>query len=203
MGGSEKLLLSGPFFFSKTMTTDYAAGAQSLGADINKVHTDVSQETKQGVVSEKLPELTLDMPDKDIVSLFDKRKKKWDESEAKKEWEEAGKENEKYWLGKQYAGPKPTDTRPNIDNVIFESVETYLPQVTRRNPEPTATLDASEDPHPTKDAFITKVKNRLGDLADKNKLRLKLKRGARYWAIYLLGVAKLGWDVNRNIPTVV
>ena len=56
----------------------------------------------------------------------------------------AGEENEKYWLGKQYEGPVDEKARPMVDNLIFESLETFLPRATKRNPEPLVTLDNSE-----------------------------------------------------------
>ncbi|MFA7257645.1 MAG: hypothetical protein WC047_08740 [Kiritimatiellales bacterium] len=182
-------------------------GAQTLGLDINKQKMGETQETTQGVVSEKYPELNLEMSDEDILKLTTKWEKDWKDSPKKTDWEKQGQENEDYWLGKQYESVKADKTRPNIDNLIFESLETYLPQVTRRNPEPLVMLDATEvpegsEPDPVRLKYIDKVKARLSDLADKNKLRLKLKKAGRHWAIYLLGVAKFGWDLDKNIPAV-
>lgn len=182
-------------------------GAESLGQDINKRKSGEQQETTQGVVSEKYSELTLQMPDADLIKLTEKWEKDWKDSPKKQDWEKQGKENEDYWLGKQFDSLKSDKIRPNVDNLIFESLETYLPQVTRRNPEPLVTLDATETPEgeesdPQKIKYIEKVKARLSDLADKNKLRLKLKKTARHWAIYLLGVAKFGWDLDKNMPAV-
>ena len=185
-----------------TGVTAYA----SLGADLNKRKGEVTPETKEGVVSEKLPELKLSMSDSDIISLTDKWEKVWKESPKKQEWEKNIAENEKYWLGKHYDLPKLADSRPRVDNLIFESLETYLPQMTRRNPEPLVMLANSERDgdveDPTKIAYVQKVKGDLADLADKNKMRLKLKKVGRHWAIYELGVAKLGWDLDNDIPAV-
>lgn len=186
------------------------AAFETLGADINKQQSgDKNTETQQGVVSQKLPELTLEMPDDDIIKLTDKWEKAWKESPKKTDWDKQCEENEKYWLGKQFNLPQTiTDkNRPMVDNLIFESLETYLPQVTRRNPEPLVMLDSTEiqegeDPDPVKLKYVEKVKMRLSDLADKNKLRLKLKKSARHWAIFLLGVAKFGWDLDKDIPVV-
>ena len=183
------------------------AAYSSLGSDLNKRKGEASSETKQGVVSEKLPELTLDMSDEDILKLTAKWKKSWETSDAKQEWEKQGEENRKYWLGKQYQGPVDEKDRPMVDNLIFESLETYLPQATRRNPEPLVSLDTSEkeddgNENPVKTKYVIKVKNKLADIADKKKLRLKLKRAARHWGIYLLGIAKFGWDLDRNMPAV-
>lgn len=182
-------------------------GYASLGLDVNKKHTEQVPETKQGVVSDKLPELTLEMPDSDIVKLTDKWEKKWNDSSVKSEFEKYGEENEKYWLGRQVDKLKLDKNRAEVDNLIFESLETYLPQATRRNPEPLIELDNSEkvpqgDEDPIKIKYVEKVKGKLSDLADKNKLRLKLKKATRHWAIYLLGIVKYGWDLDKDIPIV-
>ncbi len=179
----------------------------SLGDDINKKKGEVTPDTKVGVVSQKLPELTLDMKDEDIIKLTDKWEKAWDTSPAKSTWEKQIEENEKYWLGDQFTGPKIDKQRPQVDNLVFESLETYLPQTTRRNPEPLVTLDHAEkdssgNENPLHTKYVEKLKGRLADLADKNKLRLKLKKAARHWAIYQLGVAKFGWDLDKDIPVV-
>ena len=189
------------------MTDQTLQGYESLSADINKRPTDGTQETKEGIVSQKLPELTLDMKDEDIIKLITKWEADWRDSAAKGEWEKQIEENEKYWLGKHYDLPKADKSRPMADNAIFEALETYLPQATRRNPEPLVVLDpketgVGEQPDPKKLAFVEKVKNRLSDLADKNKLRLKLKKVARHWAISQLGVVKFGWDLDQDMPSV-
>lgn len=182
------------------MASLLASGYESLGSDLNKRKTGPEEERKEGVVSQKLPELTLEMSDEDIVKLTTAWELSWRNSAARSEWEKNGEENEKYWLGKHYTSLKLDTSRPLVDNAIFESLETYLPQATRRNPDPIVTLDASEIESQVFSEYTNKLKRRLGDLGDKNKLRLKLKKGARHWAIYLLGVAKHGWDLDRDIP---
>lgn len=181
-------------------------GYISLGADVNKIKGEQIADTQEGVVSDKLPELRLEMKDEDIADLADSWKEDWEKSEAKSKWEKAIEENEKYWLGKQFYKAEGDDkNRPMIDNMIFEALETYLPQTTRRNPEPLVLLDPKDDegmPNVEYEKYQEKVKNRLSDLADKNKLRLKLKKVARHWAIYQLGALKFGWDLDKDIPTV-
>ena len=187
--------------------TDISAYA-SLGDDINKPRSDGSEETSTGVASKKLSELTLEMSNEDIINLTDKWEEDWKDSPKKNTWEKQIEENEKYWLGNQYSLPQDLDGgRPNVDNLVFEALETYLPQATRRNPEPLVSLDNSEkdesgNENPAHSKYIVKVKGRLSDLADKNKLRLKLKKAARHWAIYQLGVGKFGWDLDNDIPIV-
>lgn len=180
-------------------------GYISLGADVNKQKGDILDETQEGIVSEKLPELALSMKDDDIIKLTDKWEKEWLDSEKRNEWLKQIEENEKYWLGQQFDKPKADKSRPQVDNLIFEALETYLPQTTRRNPEPLVEIHSkskTEEPNPTHERYVTKVKDRLTDIADENKLRLKLKKSARHWAIYHLGVAKLGWDMDKDIPAI-
>lgn len=179
------------------------AGYIGLGADINKQAGEELPENKEGVVSQKLPELALDMKNEEIIDLTNKWESSWNNSSKKTEWVEAIDENEKYWLGQQFDRPKADKTRPQVDNLIFESLETYLPQTTRRNPEPLVMIhskDQTEETDPAHEKYVEKVKDRLTDLADENKLRLKLKKTARHWAIYQLGVTKFGWDLDKDMP---
>lgn len=181
----------------------------SLSSDVNKTSIQNVPENTEGVVSEKLPELTLKMSDDDLIKLADDWEGIWNKSPEKQDWIKKIDENEKYWLGKQHewmrSGQRISSdsSRPMIDNLIFESLETYLPQVTRRNPEPIVELDESEKKgsiQPAQEKYLEKVKGRLSELADKNKLRLKLKKIARHWSIFHLGVMKFGWDTDRDIP---
>ena len=193
-----------------TQTSQDIAGYASLGSDLNKVQGDPAQENKQGIASQKLPELDLAISDDELVKLTEKWEKKWKDSAIRADFEKKGEENEKYWLGKQFDLPDlaaEVVERPNVDNLIFESLETYLPQITRRNPEPMVTLHSSEldelgNADERKLRFVQKVKNRLADLADENVIRLKLKGVGRHWAIFLLGALKVGWDLDKDIPTV-
>lgn len=179
-------------------------GFFSLGADINKKKDQDQLETQEGVVSDKLPELKLNMSDENILKLTQKWEKAWNTSAKKTKWITQITENEKYWLGEQFKGSVPEGRRAQIDNIIFESLETYLPQTTRRNPEPLIALRSEEKdvegPTDGQTKYVQKVKDRLADLADENKLRLKLKQVVRNWAIYQLGVCKYGWDLDRDIP---
>lgn len=175
----------------------------SLGKNLNKARGKSAEaETEQGVVSEKFPELRLDIPNEDLLNLTKGWEKEWIESDVYKEWLTQIEENENYWKGKQHDQPKGGKDRPLVDNVIFESLETYLPQVTRRNPDPMCTLSRKEKQTPENLAFAQELQKELGEIADEVVLRLKLKKGARHWAIYLIGALKPGWDMNKDIPTV-
>lgn len=173
----------------------------SLGSKVNKLKAD-TEETKVGVVSDNLPELELSMSDEELVKLTERWEREWNDSPEKAKWDEQAKENEKYWLGKQFSKAEIQELRPLVDNVIFESVETFLPQATRQNPEAMVSLASSEQETPEAQDYAKKVKLRLADLADELKLRLKIKKAARHWLLYLLGVAKVGWDVTRDDITV-
>src|SRR3989304_1054014 len=116
-------------------------GYASLSADLNKQKGEITPDNKEGVVSDKIPELDLSMSDEDLNKLTRKWEKAWNDSNAKQEWEKQIKENEEYWLGIQFDSPKADKIRPMVDNLIFESLETYLPLVTRRNPEPLVAID--------------------------------------------------------------
>jgi hypothetical protein len=173
----------------------------SLSKSLNKVKGQQSPETEQGVVSEKFPELKLEMDSEQIIKLTRKWEKTWNQSEVFNTWDKKSTENEEYWLGNQFDRSTVEKTRATVDNVIFEALETYLPQVTRRNPDPMITLSEMEQQTPENQQFASHLQKKLGEVSDELKLRLKLKKVARHWAIYLLGVAKLSWDVGRDIPT--
>jgi len=174
-------------------------GFLSLGKNINKgLNTDQTDEMN-GVVSPLIDELELPISDDELILLTKQWEHRWNESEVKKVWEEMSDENEKYWKGDQYKGLSPED-RPLQDNAIFEALETFLPQATRRNPEPIVELAFSEPKDEQTEILARTFEHRLAELADTLKLRLKIKRVARLWAIYLLGVAKVGWSgVTQDI----
>lgn len=179
----------------------------SLGRKINKAGGENTNETEQGVVSEKLPELKLEMSNSDLIKLTTQWESIWNKSEVKSKWITQSEENEKYWLGNHFNRPdvgsaRANNTRPLQDNAIFEALETYLPRITRRNPEPMVALSEDDTKDEKKETYAKNLGKKIGEIADELKLRLKLKKAARHWAVYLVGVAKLGWDMNKDIPTV-
>lgn len=178
-------------------------GYYSLGASVNKAGGYAGgEETDQGVVSEKISELSLDMKNEDILDLTKTWLKTWNESEEKSNWEELYKEAVRYWRGKQHDVPVTSKNRPIMDNVIFEAVETFLPQVTRRNPDPMVTLSRREKQTAENLAYARELQRELAEIADEMVLRLKLKKGARHWMIYMLGVMKFGWSIDKDMPFV-
>ena len=162
-------------------------GFKSLGRDINKVKGDAPTE---GVVSEFLPELELSMGDDELLKLKDSWIKVWEP--YAKEIEKKQKDNEDYWLGKQFTTGE--GKRPLVDNIIFESLETFLPIATRPKADPLVESDNTE----LGNAIAQKVRQMLVYIADNLSYNLKVKQVVRYWALYLLGAMKVGWSMKEN-----
>lgn len=170
-------------------------GFFSLGRDLNKTKGEFTDERKEGIASETLDELTLSKADDELSSLAKKWKQRWENSEIKKELDRKQAENEKYWLGDHYTpAQKKTGIRDPIDNLIFEALETSLPVYTRQNPEPIVSSSNDE----VAQGVAKKLERRLIDIADDLRLKLKIKKATRYWALYYVGCIKIGWSMERN-----
>lgn len=147
------------------------------------------------MVGEPLNELSLEVDDKELVSLAKKWKGRWESSEKKVELEKKQTENEKYWKGDHHTNAqKQTGKRDPVDNLVFEALETFLPVATRQNPEPVIGADDT----PEGELVGRKVEKRLIDIADTVRLKLKIKKAARHWALFYLGCIKLGWSMQKN-----
>lgn len=103
-----------------------------------------------------------------------------------------------YWVGKQ-RNPESTTSFlqvgndvGNIDNKIFESIETFLPIATRSNPE----AIVKGDPSDIGQSVAKDVQVALAHEADVQKLRRKLARMTRGWLLNRLGVIKVSWDTT-------
>jgi len=176
------------------------AGFLGLGADINKVQAD-EKEKFEGAISEFVPELKLDIDDKVLSKQQRDWKKKWNDY-YKRELSARQNENERYWRGLHFSdvehgrhgGSHHAHNRPLVDNLIFESLETFLPIITRQNPEPFVKSDDSDE-----GLKLSKtVQDMLVYQADRLRLRLKIKRSARFWALYFLGAYKVAWSMVDN-----
>ena len=164
--------------------------SQFTGVNTVKGERD-AKENVEGPVGQPMEELELSLPDDELIQLKKAWELKWTDSDSKKTWEKKGETNEKYWAGTQ---DKDKGERPLQDNVIFESTETLLPVAGRQNPEPVATADNSEEGM----ALAGTVKKQLVFQADRLKLKMIGKQSLRSWMIYLLGIAKVGWDMTKN-----
>jgi hypothetical protein len=138
-----------------------------------------------------LEELKIDKSDEELIELKKQWETNWKKFEPK--IRKIQEENELYWLGLQ-DNKYTIDDRPIADNLIFESLETFLPIATRSNPEPVVYADNS----PQGEQLAKTVRAFLAYHADRLRLKLRLKKICRYWALYLLGVGKIGWDEKNN-----
>lgn len=175
-------------------------GFAALFTGVNKVDTEGGDEQAEGIVSPLLPELQFDKSEDELIQMAKRWKKAWEEK-AKK-IDKIQKENERYWLGKHFTDVEYAveGTRPTQENRIFSDVETFLPIVTRQNPEPLVSAGESKGG----EELATKVAKMLAYQTDRQKLKLILKKSARYWLLYLIGVVKFGWDtVKDDISTYV
>jgi hypothetical protein len=171
-------------------TGDLREGFYSLEAEDNKVKTE-NEEQREGL-EDKVPELSLEMSNEALLDLEKKWIKKWSAYYPKiKSLQE---KNEKYWLGKFYDLKKMEDGNSIMDNIIFESLETFLPIAGKNSPDPVVTADNSEEGN----SLSKKVQQMLVYLADNLRMKLRIKRVIRYWALYLLGVVKVGWSLKNN-----
>jgi hypothetical protein len=136
---------------------------------------------------EEADELTLSMDDEELLALAKEWETEYEDYNAK--ISKIQDKNEKYWA----YGCEGED-KNNVDNLIFEALETFLPIATQRNPEPVVIADNT----PEGEKLAKKVNKMLVYLADHLSLKLKLKRATRYWALHLLGVAKLVWNEEEE-----
>jgi len=164
-------------------------GFFSLARDINKVK-ETEEQAREGVVSDLVPELKLSMSDEELIALKKSWIKRWEPySEQIRKRQD---ENEAYWLGEHFS--PGSDIRPLKDNLIFEALETFLPIATRPTADPVVDSDDSEEGR----ALADKVRKMLVHLSDKLRYNLKVKQVVRFWALYKLGVIKVGWSTTTN-----
>lgn len=163
-------------------------GFYSLSKPTNKVG-DSSSDTHP-----LLPELDFSMDDEELIALKRDWLTAWEP--YAKEVQKLQDENENYWLGFQYNTGKDKGPR---DNLIFESLETFLPIATRPKADPLVEADNS----PEGNAIADKVRKMIIFVADNMSFNLKMKQVARYWALYMLGVMKVGWSMKENDITCV
>lgn len=156
-----------------------------------------NEEQQQGVVSDLLPELTLETDDTVLLKLDKQWTAEWDKFKEKEDITRRQEKGEKYWLGKQMEKKRYANEDNSVDNLVFEALETFLPIATRQNPEPVI-----ESPINTVESmeFNNLIKEQLVWIADDVRLRLKIKRAARHWALSLVGVIKMAWDLEKKIP---
>lgn len=159
-------------------------GFFSLSQHVNTVTGEEEVKSKFDL----LPELTLSMDDDELLRLARLWEKTWKASQVFKETFEKQKENEKYWKGDHFQDFG--ENRPVADNILFEATETFLPMITRSNPEPIVDSDNTDEGN----QLANDVQRMLAFQADRLRFKMRLQDVARYWALYFIGVGKVGWD---------
>ena len=160
----------------------------SLSQQINK-WTGKDEEHQEGVVSQFLPELGLDLSNEELIKL----KNNWLSNSTPYTKEILSKQidNENYYKGITF-NSNLQEKRPLADNEIFMAIETFIPEVTRANPDPLIKLNDEVDDYAELNKDIVVYR------ADQVKVRMKMKKVARFWALYYLGPIKIAWDEIEN-----
>ena len=165
-------------------------GAMGLFGNTNKGKKLDGEDTPD---SPMLPEFESKMSEDEINKLT----AQWISADQNytKEIQDQQKDNVNYWIGKQYNDFQTAGTKkPLVDNLIFESLETFLPIATRGNPEANVYGDGTEEGEKIS-RTITKA---MAYQANRQKLRMKLKATTRNWALYMIGAVKVNWDAVEN-----
>lgn len=128
--------------------------------------------------------------------VLDAAVKEWvsDYESYKKDRDEEARIAEMYWKGERTSYNYALLDQPVVDNILFEAAETFLPQATATNPDPVV-FSVNEKEYINASKHIRTI---LENLADTQVLQQKLKSVARNWMTAKLGVAKIGWDVERD-----
>lgn len=147
----------------------------------------------EGVESEKIDVLSLELDDEELLRLRDQWEAKYAGYEAR--INRVQKANKQYYLGKQNQGSATSvDDMPLAGNLIFEAEETFLPAALAKNPEPVVYSDNTTEGN----KISSDIKTMLQYHADQLVMRRKLAMMVRQWSIYHLGVLKYGWDKKVN-----
>lgn len=177
----------------KQPMSNQTEGYFSLSDDINRVKDSPMQDGPVGMES---PLLTLELPDDQLVEQAKKWEDRWTVHYANK-LKKKQDSNDKYWKGTHFRELEAFDDERTItDNVLFEALETFLPIATKQNPEAVVIADNTVEGN----SLADKVASMLNYLGDNLSLRLKLKNATRHWALYYVGVLKVGWsEVSQEI----
>lgn len=163
-------------------------GYTTLSADINK-NVDLGPDEEGAQVL--APELTLSTSDENLLLMA----KKW--KSASEDYQgtitDIQDKNERYWKGEHFSNSEmQSGGLTMVDNLIFEALETWIPMINKKNPDPMVTGPAEVQ------LLAKSVQQYLAAEADRERLILRLQRVARYWALSKLGVGKMSWDVRVN-----
>lgn len=145
-------------------------------------------EEKEDILA-NFPELKIDITDEELTKLV----KRWttDAQEVAKKVEDLAKDNVAMWKGDYQSSESLTgEEKRSRDNRIFSGLETFLPILTRQNPDPIVEKGTPEQ--------MAAVRDELARITDEQKLKLKIKKSARYWSFYHLGILKISWNSENK-----
>ncbi len=141
----------------------------------------------EGVTSDFVDELELDMSDEDLIDL--KRGYENKSAPYTGKIEPRQKQNKAYLFGTQaMTGGIQSKTVPS--NLLFQSTATFVPQALAKNPEPVVWSDNTEEGK----AASNDLKTMLQFHADILCMRKKLGVLVWHWSVYFIGVLKYGWN---------
>lgn len=166
-----------------------------IGSKRNKANND-NDVLDEGQAGALLPVFDVKKTDDELLVIKKSWEYNWQNSEVQKQVLSRGGICFNYWKGKQYTDQSVVDEsrRPMIDNIIYESLETFLPIATRKNPEPVVSSDGTAEG----EELAKTVKKMLVSLADTTRLKIQLKGQTREWAIWFIGMLEVGWDYRKN-----
>jgi hypothetical protein len=163
-------------------------GFTTLSANINK-NVDLGTDYEDGAIV-LAPELTLATTDENLLLMAKRWKSASEDYQGK--ITEIQERNERYWKGEHFSNSEMSNGMSMVDNLMFEALETWIPMVNKKNPDPMVT-------GPQEVQLLAKsVQQYLAAEADRERLILRLQRVARYWALSRLGVGKMSWDMRVN-----
>ena len=165
-------------------------GVQNLiGSSDNK--TVVAEQDEEGVEGEYVDILKLEMDDEELIRLRDTYELRSSSYTAKTKVRQ--ELNKKYYKGCQNSNGG-LEQKVIASNLIFESVETFIPQSLAKNPEPVVFSDDTDEGKQASND----IKTMLQYHADTLCLRKKLGVMVRQWSTDFIGVVKYGWNAKLN-----
>lgn len=161
-------------------------GVQDLiETETNKIASGFDND--EGVTSDFIDELELDMKDEELLDL----KRGYENKSAPYigKIEPRQKANKTYLFGTQLGSNKTTPS-----NLLFQSTATFVPQALAKNPEPVVWSDNTEEGK----MASNDTKTMLQFHADILCMRKKLGVMVWHWSVYFLGCLKYGWNTEIN-----
>lgn len=166
------------------------SGVENLvNTDVNKISS--IDDTQEGITSDFIDELELDMSDDELLELkrgYESKSSAYDGKISTRQ-----KQNKTYLLGtqKQSAG---LNSKTVSSNLLFEATATFVPQALAKNPEPVVWSDNTDEGK----LSSNDIKTMLQFHADVLCLRKKLGVMVWHWSIYFTAIIKHGWSEELN-----